>query len=364
MHNKNILATLLPVGFIFYASNMYADNYVCDNKLTTASITHNTQLLSCNGWYAGIGLGVSSIKPRVIDLPETLDKTRDIVLPTIYAGYDINRFWSLEAHLSNQGAATFDSGAAIDYSHVGASVLYHFSTHLPGWNTYAKLGVSQLTTSLGEGRDDGGEFNFEQLEGTQVNLGVGVEYIFDSMWGVRLEALSIDTDSNELTFSILKRFGRNVSKVKPKEVVFAPVIPVAVAPTPVLVEPQPKEPKPVICDAPEGVVDGIYFVTSSAQITPQSQQVLDAIVSDLQPFKNIAVAIRAHTDDRGSASYNLRLSQRRAFTVQNYLQSQGINNVQSEGLGETQPVDDNSTKEGRAKNRRVEIEILSGECDD
>lgn len=360
MYIKSVLSVLLPIGLMAFSSGVNADSYVCDSKIETAKIVHNTQFLSCSGWYAGVGLGVSSIEPRIVDLPETLDKTRDLVLPTLYAGYDINRFWSLEAHLSNQGSATFNSGAAIDYRHFGASVLYHLGTHLPGWNAYAKLGVSQLNTSLGEERDDGGEFSFEQLESTQVNLGVGVEYMTRSMWGVRLEALNIDKDSSELTLSVLKRFGRNVNKVQPQDVIFLPVAPEPVAPE---LEPEPEpEVMPILCNAPEGVVEGVYFVTSSAQITPEGKLVLDTIIRDLQPFKNIAVAIRAHTDNRGSDNYNLRLSQRRAFMVQSYMQAQGIGNVQSEGLGETQPIGDNTTQEGRAKNRRVEIEILSGEC--
>jgi OOP family OmpA-OmpF porin len=67
-----------------------------------------------------------------------------------------------------------------------------------------------------------------------------------------------------------------------------------------------------------------------------------------------------HTDSIGSDTYNQRLSVRRAEAVKAFLVSKGIerNRVYTEGKGEKQPVADNKTKEGRAKNRRVEIEVV------
>jgi OOP family OmpA-OmpF porin len=67
-----------------------------------------------------------------------------------------------------------------------------------------------------------------------------------------------------------------------------------------------------------------------------------------------------HTDSIGSNAYNQKLSLRRASAVKAYLVSKGIeaNRIYTEGKGETQPVADNRTKEGRAKNRRVEIEVV------
>ena len=76
---------------------------------------------------------------------------------------------------------------------------------------------------------------------------------------------------------------------------------------------------------------------------------------------NLEVIIAVgHTDSIGTVQYNQRLSVRRAEAVKAYLVSKGIerNRVYTEGKGESQPVADNRTKEGRAKNRRVEIEVV------
>ena len=76
---------------------------------------------------------------------------------------------------------------------------------------------------------------------------------------------------------------------------------------------------------------------------------------------NLEVIIAVgHTDSIGSDAYNQRLSVRRAEAVKAFLVSKGIerNRVYTEGKGEKQPVADNRTKEGRAKNRRVEIEVV------
>jgi OOP family OmpA-OmpF porin len=76
---------------------------------------------------------------------------------------------------------------------------------------------------------------------------------------------------------------------------------------------------------------------------------------------NLEVIIAVgHTDSIGTAAYNLKLSLRRANAVKAYLVSKGIeaNRIYTEGKGKSQPIADNRTKEGRAKNRRVEIEVV------
>ena len=87
---------------------------------------------------------------------------------------------------------------------------------------------------------------------------------------------------------------------------------------------------------------------------------LDDLVSKLSGVNLEVVIVVGHTDNVGSTESNQKLSLRRAEAAKNYLVKKGIdpNRIYTEGKGETQPVADNRTAEGRAKNRRVEIEVV------
>ena len=92
----------------------------------------------------------------------------------------------------------------------------------------------------------------------------------------------------------------------------------------------------------------------------EGKQKLDDIVNQLDGVDLEVIVAVGHTDSVGNDAYNQRLSVRRAEAVKAYLVSKGIeaNRVYTEGKGEAQPVADNKTKDGRAKNRRVEIEVV------
>ncbi|MFN4299537.1 MAG: OmpA family protein [Thermaurantimonas sp.] len=103
----------------------------------------------------------------------------------------------------------------------------------------------------------------------------------------------------------------------------------------------------------------IYFDLGKATLTPQSRTSLDALYEILAK-NDIYIELGGHTDSIGSDEKNLRLSQERVNAVKDYLVNKGINpqRIKAVGYGETRPVADNRTEEGRRKNRRVEVTII------
>lgn len=104
----------------------------------------------------------------------------------------------------------------------------------------------------------------------------------------------------------------------------------------------------------------VNFDTDSAQLKASSMTFLDQVARELKENPTIKVAVEGHTDSIGSADYNVNLSQNRANSVRFYLTSAGVNPAQlvAKGYGFTQPMADNATGDGRALNRRVELELV------
>ena len=108
------------------------------------------------------------------------------------------------------------------------------------------------------------------------------------------------------------------------------------------------------------VLRNVFFETASHALLPESHLELGRLASLLEQEPSIRVELGGHTDDIGSDVDNLRLSEYRAQAVRDFLVEQGIqaDRLQARGYGETRPVDDNTTEEGRARNRRTEVTIL------
>jgi len=109
-----------------------------------------------------------------------------------------------------------------------------------------------------------------------------------------------------------------------------------------------------------GVIEGIYFDTNKATIKDKSTPKLDEALEVLKKFPSLRIEIAGHTDDRGKDATNLKLSQDRATAVKTYFTDRGIDGgrIETRGVGETEPVQSNDTKRGRAKNRRIEFKLL------
>ncbi|MDP2375533.1 OmpA family protein, partial [Reyranella sp.] len=105
------------------------------------------------------------------------------------------------------------------------------------------------------------------------------------------------------------------------------------------------------------VLKGQHFEHDSAQLTLNAKIILDEVADNIiaHPQKN-DIEVQGHASSEGSDSYNMKLSQRRAQSVVDYLKMKGVNNrLSAKGYGESQPIADNSTEAGRSENRRVEL---------
>ncbi len=106
--------------------------------------------------------------------------------------------------------------------------------------------------------------------------------------------------------------------------------------------------------------DGVTFDVNSYTIKPTFRNTLDTVSASLQQYPDSLVDVYGHTDSSGSDAYNQRLSEQRAEAVANYMSSRGVSSarIRWQGFGETAPIADNATAEGRSRNRRVEIKII------
>lgn len=144
------------------------------------------------------------------------------------------------------------------------------------------------------------------------------------------------------------------------------IVPPAPAPAPVAAP----APAPAAAPAPAPVAPpaatkvtyaaDAFFDFDKSVIKPEGKAKLDDLIGKIKDINLEVIIAVGHTDSVGSDTYNQKLSVRRSEAVKAYLVSKGIekNRVYTEGKGEKQPVADNKTAEGRAKNRRVEIEVV------
>ena len=131
-------------------------------------------------------------------------------------------------------------------------------------------------------------------------------------------------------------------------------------PAPVAAPAPPPAPPPKVMAAPAPIVyviDDVNFDFDKSTLRPTAASTLDQVADDLRKQPDVDYEIAGFTDSIGSQAYNQGLSERRAGAVRDYLVGQGVGSSQltTRGYGDSNPVESNANKEGRAKNRRVEI---------
>jgi OOP family OmpA-OmpF porin len=201
------------------------------------------------------------------------------------------------------------------------------------------------------------------------NYGLGLKYFMTPSIALRGDVRHVitinhgDGDNNLLyTLGLMFAFGG-----KAEEAAAPPPPPPAPEPVPapepeaVTPPPPPPAPAPEAKEAGTYVFRNIYFDFNKANIKPESEPILDEVSNFLKANPDMKMEVQGHTDNIGTAEYNMKLSERRAEAVKAYLvKDEAIKSdrLTTKGYGLTMPVADNSTAEGRAKNRRVEFKPM------
>lgn len=335
-------------------------------------------------WYIGGSLGQSNMNP---DGGTTWSITDDSdIAQKLYIGKDVSSVLSLEAFWADFGDAKLTSNTnkkgAVNYKAIGANVVYKAPFNIAGLRPIGKLGVARFNNS------DKGDVSSTQKHMLTIFGAVGAEYNLSDKLKLRAEYEYYDKDINQFNIGVnWSPQSRGHSFIaKQQEPIPVPQKPRIVyvpqpAPKPIIIE-KPviieKEiiihkpaPKPIIIHKPapkpqyrvvhKTLSGGSHFASGSAKLTFDGKDALNALAQDIHNRKLSlkSIQIIGHTDSVGSEQSNRVLSFNRANTVANYLATRGVNRsiIRTQGKGESEPIANNKTAQGRAQNRRVEIAI-------
>lgn len=356
---KSKLAMLLPAIALSNGCALLAEQQerVMANFHDTAPASDQHDRFT-KSLYAGVGLGLSRLEPdtSAVDGWNPIDRVNKGGQATI--GVDLFKQLSVELHSADLGSAGLSPSGRINYHINGASALLYAGENRHrflrrGLSAYGRLGYGALHNS------PVGIVPFEMINGSHFLLGAGVEYMTRLGLGARAELISFDKDVRYGQLAVIYRLGKQDDPpVRIAEITPEPVVAAAMPQPPITYVPPPT---PVYKQDPcakfNGVLDGVNFHTDSAQLTGSATVILDEVTATLAQCDSVPVVISAHTDSIGTLEYNQDLSERRAESVVDYLDSRGIDRqrLQPMAFGESNPIDSNKTSEGRRRNRRVEL---------
>ncbi|MFL6657990.1 MAG: OmpA family protein [Massilia sp.] len=292
-------------------------------------------------------------------------------------GKQLNRNFALEASYFDLGKFNFmttslpsgTAGANLKYKGVALDLV----TQLPfteRFSAYTRLGVqyAKSTTDFTGTRNAGGAGYTVSDKNFNGKVGLGLEYKFTEAVALRGEierhrmddAVRTKANVDLISLGLVWKLGRPAAA----PVVYTP----PPAPAPVVEAPPAPMPAPAPAPAPAPVPTSekvsfaaeALFDFNKSVVKPEGKAALDDLLNKLQGMNTEVMVTVGHADSIGSDKYNLKLSQKRAEAVKAYIVSKGVDasRVYTEGKGESQPVADNKTAEGRAKNRRVTVEVV------
>ena len=335
-----------------------------------------------SAWYIGAGVGQSRATIDEPRLRASLAANGETVTGftkdqrdtgyKLFVGRQLNQYFAVEAGYFDLGKFDFKSTTSGNGVLNGQAGFRGVNLDLLG-----QLPLSQRLSLLGRVgmhyTKTNTEFSGNRLLGStnthaserklNAKLGLGLEYKFSEALALRGEveryrlndAVGNRGDADLYSVSLVYKLGRPASAT-PAYQPAPEVAPVVAMPAPLI------EAKP----APAPVAEKVSFASEAlfdfdqSTLKPQGKAALDQLLSQLTGMDLEVIVTVGHTDAVGSDAYNQKLSQRRAEAVKAYLVAQGVetSRVYTEGKGETQPVADNTTAAGRAKNRRVTVEVV------
>ncbi|MCF7751548.1 OmpA family protein [Bacillus subtilis subsp. subtilis] len=316
--------------------------------------------------------------------------TNDAPFVTLGLGKFISPNWSLDGELNYQNP-NFDANQDLNWSQYGVSLdmRRHFIAEGRGWNPYLLMGLGYQKS---EEEYAGNSLNGprERKDGNfAAKLGVGLQTTFEKRVAVRAEvAYRADFDDQSIAARDESWFGDVLASV-------GVVIPLGPAPTAAVVAPAPVAPScadldddgdgvnncddkcpdsqpgqtigPDGCPVPVSIdLKGVNFDFDKATLRPDAVAILSEATEILKRYPDLRVEVAGHTDSKGTDAYNQKLSERRATTVYDYLTKNGVSAsrlVGPIGYGESRPIapntnpDGSDNPEGRAKNRRTELNV-------
>lgn len=334
-----------------------------------------------SAWYAGAGLGqgrakidderiARSLTASGASLESFTTDQRDLGYK-VFVGKKVNRYFAVEAGYFDIGTFGFQATTSGNGNLRGETTFRGVNLDLIGHlpltarlSALARVGgqYGRSTAHFSGNRLNGVTApNPEKEEKFQAKVGLGLQYQINDAWAVRGEIeryrlrdpLGNRGEMDLASISLIRAFGRPAARPMP-------------APAPVVVQPEVQPVAPVVQPAPQPVSEKASFAAEAlfdfdrAIVKPEGKAGLDDLMSKLQGMDTEVMIAVGHTDSVGSDAYNQKLSLRRADAVKAYLVSKGLDQARlyTEGKGETQLIADNATAEGRAKNRRVVIEVV------
>ncbi|HEX8612215.1 MAG TPA: OmpA family protein [Telluria sp.] len=337
-----------------------------------------------SAWYIGAGIGQSranidnerltrSLTANGASLSSFNVDERDLAYK-LYVGKQLNRYLAIEAGYFDLGKFGFDATTSQNGRLVGEAGFRGVNMDLVGqlplsdrFSVLGRLGMNYAKAST--------HFSGNRLFAVtnpnpserklNAKAGLGLEYKFSEALALRAEveryrvndAVGNRGDVDLASVNLVYKLGRPAASRPVPVAPMEPAAPVTVAPA---------APAPMPPAAPVAVSEKVSFAAEAlfdfdkSVVKPEGKAALDDLLNKLQGMNTEVMVTVGHTDSVGSDAYNQKLSMRRAEAVKAYIVSKGVDaaRVYTEGKGESQPVADNKTAEGRAKNRRVTVEVV------